>query len=112
MISCSTALGVWAKTRLPPSNHTPATMGVRFMGNLLVDGGGRRRISSLEQCHEVAQLRKPQVGRDPVGKGWRDPVQQVVALPGRLARPCGTPPRGPEKDADDVLAPAVGQGRH
>src|SRR5256886_12721264 len=79
----------------------------------LADRGRRRRIPSLQQCHEVAQLREPQVGRNPVGKGWRDPVQQVVALPGRVARPCGSPPPlpgGPEKDADDVLASAVRQG--
>src|SRR2546430_8857904 len=42
----------------------------------LADRGRRRRIPSLQQCHEVAQLREPQVGRNPVGKGWRDPVQR------------------------------------
>src|SRR6266576_2003924 len=52
-------------------------------------GGSSRgnRITALEQRGEVAQLRQPEIGRDPVAVCGRGPVQQMVALPSGRGSP-------------------------
>src|SRR2546428_10626310 len=68
-------------------------------------GGSSRgnRITALEQGREVAQLRQPEIGRDPVAVSGGGPVQQMVALPsGRGAPSRGAAPRGAQGDVDQM----------
>src|SRR5438046_10152563 len=77
-------------------------------------GGSSRgnRITALEQRREVAQLRQPEIGRDPVVVSGCGPVQQMVALPSGRGSPFrGAALGGPQEDVDQVLPPPIPQSR-